>query len=126
MLNDLIKIADSLDKKGLRDEAGRLDSLMAQNAQGLRKLSGPRHPEMEHEMHDPIEETPEFMQHQAEEEYRRDLEAAHEVARYLILGKTPQMIEEDLEDEATSLADVLVGTEHMSTVYAIKGFLGSV
>ena len=125
MLEELIKIADALDAKGMNNEAGKIDRLIAQNIQSIKKVSGAHHPEMDHEEHSAIEETPEFAQYQAEEEYRRDLDAAYEVAKYLVLGRTPQMIKEDLQEEASSLADILVGSEHMNTVYVIRGFLAS-
>tara|TARA_A200000159_G_scaffold164544_1_gene194611 strand:- start:2146 stop:2538 length:393 start_codon:yes stop_codon:yes gene_type:complete len=125
MLEDLIKIADALDAKGMNDEAGKIDRLIAQNIRSIKRASGNHYPEMDHEEHSAIEETPEFSQYQAEEEYRRDLDAAYEVAKHIILGKTPHMIQEDLRDEAGSLADILVGSEHMNTVYVIRGFLAS-
>lgn len=127
MLDDLIKIADELDKKGHNAEASAVDLLIRKNAETIKKISGPkfRYPEMEHETHTPMEESPGFMEYEAEQELKRDMDAALNLAEKIIMGATPSIITKDKEDSMYELADMLIGSEHMNTVHLLNNFINN-
>ncbi len=114
MLNKLIKIANSLDAKGYKEEADQLDFI-------INKMAGGRFPGMEHEMHSPIEETKEFQDYEAEEEYKQDLESAAKLAELIVKGLG--FIDDDEKNAVIDLAYLLSESEHMPTVTAISKFI---
>ena len=130
MIKDLIKIANNLDKKGHRKLASDLDAIILNNRGELRKLSGKEVPAweaMSHEEHSAIEETPEFLAFEQEEEMTRT-NMAEEVAK-LIVGGTPVFGEDPETGEraedlmANNLAELLDSEEHQNTLTVIVNFL---
>ncbi len=116
MLKKLIKIANELDKKGLRKEADYLDSLLG-------KTAG-RDEGMEHEEHAKYLETPGA---EAGEEmhnfYAREnakMADARKVAEWIV-GGTP-VFGQDAETDIDELTDTLSADEHTATVKAILDF----
>ena len=124
MIKELIKLANELDRKGYRDHASKLDSILIRNKKELNKFASKEIPALEamsHEEHSPIEETPEFASFQAEEQYRTELQNATKVAELVILGSP--VIGEDAEDMIKELAEILSSEEHSLTVSAIKDYM---
>ena len=124
MIKELIKLANELDQKGFREHASRLDSILTENKNELGKFAGieiPAEEAMAHEEHSPIEETSEFSDFEAEEQYRSDLKKATKVAEAVILGGP--VFGEDAEDMIRELADILNTEEHSLTVNTIKNFI---
>ena len=76
---------------------------------------------MAHEDHTALEEAPGFTEFEAEEDYKKDLNTAFDVADLIIRG-TPVM-GEDADEMTAELAEILSGQDHMATVEAIREFI---
>lgn len=113
MLKELIKIATNLDQKGYEKEASRLDKIIQSNLTELRKLSG-----FLDKVH--IEETPEFAEYEAREEFEAELIRAADAALLLLKVMTKTFSDDQLYDLAETLSEAKHGPVVDALVEYIK------
>ena len=102
MIKQLIKLANELDKKGLRKEADYLDSL-------LKKTAG-RDEGMWHEEHAQSLEAPGADAAELQESHERTMVDARKVAEWIV-GGTP-VFGPDADTDIDELTDILSADDH--------------
>ena len=139
MIKGLIKIANELDRKGYREYASRLDSILDKNRKELSKFAGeevPARDAMSHEDHLLSEEyyNEEYPEEYPEEHYGKSLSseeepsAAERVANFIaegspIFGLDPDSGERAEDNIRKDLVSLLGRGEHAKTVEAIIGLM---
>lgn len=124
MIKELIKLANELDRRGYREHASRLDSILVGNKEELNKFAGEEvsaEEAMAHEERSPFEESPGYEAEQHLDEYKK-LQMAERVAE-LVVGLDPEAGGRAEDDMAQELAEILSQDQHAETVGAILRFI---
>ena len=113
MINELIKLSDRLDRKGLNKESDLLDGVINKLSSG--KLVSPEEA-MSHETHTPSLEQPGAADAEAQEDHERDL-VIEQVVNTLVQGSGLSYGDDEKLEQA--LASLLGNYDHYHTIRAI-------